>query len=1322
MTTPDNQAVLALLRMKEHIDRLERARQESIAIVGLAARMPFESQGVAIWEGLTKSVDASTEIPRERWDADASYDADPRAPNKAVTKRASFLSDVAQFDAGFFSIAPVEAQAMDPQQRIVLETAWEALADAGASLPYLRQVRTGVYLGVCVSDYGVLAAAADLPEALAPYRSTGNANSIVAGRVSYVLGLTGPSLVVDTACSSSLVALHLACESLRARTSDVALAGGVTLMLSPDTLVMLSKLGALSVDGRCRAFDAKGSGFGRGEGCGIVVLKRLSDAVRDGDRVLAVVRGSAVNQDGRSDGLTAPNGLSQQEVIRSALAFGKLAPGDVQYVEAHGTGTVLGDPIEVEALTEVFGAAHSKSSPLVIGSLKSNIGHLEAAAGIAGLIKTILCIQHRQLPASLHFQTPNPHIPWEDIPVRVQTKLGPWPEPDKPLVAGVSSFGFSGTNAHALVSEPPAVPADAWKDADRLATEATLLPLCVSAKTPEALRAYAKRFVQYLSSPLEAPATWRDVAFTSSVRRTHLEHRLVVAGKSAADWSEMLASFAHGEMPSGLVTGDATSPVERAVFMFSGQGTQWWGMGRELIEREPIFRATLEECAGYIRRDADWSLLEELGRDEASSRLQRTDIAQPALVSLQMGLVRLLASWGIEPSAVVGHSVGEISAACTAGVLSLEQACHVATVRGRVMHKASGRGKMASVRLSAERAEALSRDFPGRLVVGAYNGPESVVLSGEAEAVASAVRMLDSEGVETKELRVDYAFHSPQMDPFQSELASALASLKPSSSRLPIVSTVTGTAEGATFDGAYWVRQMREPVKFAQAARTLLERGQELFVEVGPHPVLLASVDEIATQSSKRAVLVATLKRHAEQSLCAQQALGALHAAGYPIDWKKFFSVPGRVVSLPSYPWQRERYWLPTPKRSKRVGSDSPWSLIHRHYASSDQPGKHVFELELDVSEGPHAYFADHKVQGGVWLPGAAYLEMALEAASVAFEGKPAWVEGLTLAEAMTLTKAEPALVQLVVQPEQEGSHAFRIASRPVKEVGAPWTQHASGRLVLRDARGAAPRTVLSEIQKRCTREIKVGSLYEDFEAAGLSYGTAFQGLEAAWGGEGEAISKLVELEELTDDVSGYVVHPSLLDAGFQTSAAAVRGVSSGRTYVPATVGRLCVHSKGAPRWAHVTSRSATEEAITTDLVLLDDKGRVVVEVEGLRALALGKATDKLDDWLFEMSWRPSASKVAETAQGSWLLLSDEQGLGAGLRSWLEARGAEVVTVTRGGGFRKKDATHYELDPLSPEAMLRLMKEVFGKAGPKRVVSLFGLDTRATSESPLDED
>ena len=1308
-------------RLREKLADLRERRREAIAIVGVAARTPFESHGVTAWEGLSRGIDASRGIPSDRWDVDAFYDPNPQVAGKIATKRGSFLAEVASFDAAFFGISPVEAQAMDPQQRIVLETVWDALADAGASLAGVQQIQTGVFLGLCGSDYATLVLAGPPSGALAPYVGTGNAASVVAGRVSYALGLTGPSFVVDTACSSSLVALHLACESLRAGTSDVALAGGVNLMLAPHSAAALSNLGALSADGRCRTFDATGTGYGRGEGCVVVVLKRLTDAVRDGDRIFALVRGSAVNQDGRSDGLTAPNGLAQQQVIRKALEFAKISPGDVQYVEAHGTGTVLGDPIEVDALSEVFRARPTKSSPLAIGSVKSNIGHLEAAAGISGLLKVVLSIQHRELPPSLHFQRPNPHIPWERIPLRVQTTLGPWPEPDKPLVAGVSSFGFSGTNAHVVVSEPPPEAEDAWREADRLAAEAQVLPLCVSAKTPEALRAYAKRFAEHLSSPLEAPATWRDVAFTSSVRRTHLEHRLVVIGTSAAEWSEKLLAFANGETRRGLVAGEANDQHTKVIFVFPGQGSQWLGMGSSLLASSPVFREHIERCEQAFRPHVDWSLREQLTADALSSRMGDIDVVQPMLFAVQTGLAAVWASVGVVPYAVLGHSMGEVAAAFVAGALKLEDAARVICIRSKLLRRVRGRGAMAAVEMSMAEIEGELSKYEGKISVAASNGARTTVVSGDTAAITALLESLKQRDIFCRLVKVDVASHSSQVDELKTRLLEDLTGLRPTAPAIRFVSTcVVEPNVEPRLDAAYWWANLREPVRLSQRVDELIGAGHRLFVEVSPHPVLAVALEEALRAAGVGAPVVASLRREEPEAAVINEALGALHAAGYPIDWKRLLSVPGRVVSLPSYPWQRERYWLPVTKKPKGRSS-SKWALLHSHMVSSDQPGKHVFEAELELDDALYAYLSDHVVEG-VWLPGAAFLEMALQGAATAFEGREVSVDDVALSQAPMIGDGEAVVVQLVLSPEQEGASRFRIASRPAKEKTAAWTEHASGRLVLGRAHVVNPACApLGELRKRCTRALAVGEFYDDLDDAGNSHGQSLRPIARAWAGDGEVLAELVPVAELTEHEDGHVLHPLVLEAALQTVAAATAESSAHGARVVSTVGSLSVAGKNSPRWVHVTSSSATDEAVESDARLLDDEGLVVAELRVLRSTPSERAARNPRNRVFEVVWRTSMPNAPESADGRWLLLADSQGVASALRSWLEARGASVVTVARGKGYTKEDATHYALDPLVPDALHRLMKEAFDGAPPKHVVHLWTLDVRQP-DAPLTED
>ncbi|WP_438004842.1 SDR family NAD(P)-dependent oxidoreductase [Sorangium sp. So ce321] len=878
---------------------------EPIAIVGMGCRLPGGVESPEdFWRLLEQGVDAVTPIPADRWDAAAYYDPDPDAAGKMYVREGAFLAAAPdQFDARFFGIAPREAVHLDPQHRLLLEVIWEAMEDAGV-VPG-EQPQTGVFVGIGPSDYGILQRAhADL-EALDAYTLSGTFTSFSAGRLSHALGLEGPSMAVDTACSSSLTAIHLACRSLWAGECRVAVAGGVQLMLAPHLQVYLSRLHVLAPDGRCKTFSADADGYGRGEGCGMVVLKRLSDAARDGDRVLAVIRGSAVNSDGRSAGITVPNGKAQEAVVRKALASAGLSPGDIDYVEAHGTGTALGDPIEVEALAAVYGEGRPGGRPLKIGSVKTNIGHLESAAGVAGLMKVVLSLGRGELPAQLHARALNPRIPWAELPIAVTAAAEPWRRGGRPRRAGVSSFGMSGTNAHVVLEEAPEIAAPPpLPDAP-----VTLLPL--SARTPGALAALAEAYERFLSS---APADTRlvDIAYTASVRRRHHEFRLAVAGRSREELAEALGACARGEGHPAAASGQTVLGWQpQVVFVFSGQGSQWVGMGQQLLAEEPTFRAALEACEPFVKLHAGFSLLAELAAPAATSRLDLTEVAQPAIFAVQVALAALWTSLGVMPDAVIGHSVGEVAAAHVAGVLSLDEAIRLVTIRGRIMQRATGLGKMASVALSEDEAAAVLEGRADRLSIAAINDARSVVLSGDAAALEEVVASLRARQVPCRALRVNYAFHSPQMEPLQRDFRAALGEVAAGRASIAMYSTVTGERlEGEPLDAGYWARNIREPVQLARAVSAAWADGHEIFLEVGPHAVLLANLQQLLSERGTGGKALPTLRRDQGERRSVLQALGALYAHGYPVRWKLQYPSGGRCVPLPAYPWQRERYWI----------------------------------------------------------------------------------------------------------------------------------------------------------------------------------------------------------------------------------------------------------------------------------------------------------------------------------------------------------------------------------------------------------------------------
>jgi acyl transferase domain-containing protein/surfactin synthase thioesterase subunit/acyl carrier protein len=878
---------------------------ERIAVIGIGCRFPGAENPDAFWQLLQDGTDAIAEVPPSRWNIDAFYDPQPGKPGKMNTRWGGFLRQVDGFDPQFFGIAPREAVYMDPQQRLLLEVAWESLEHAGQVPEQLARSKTGVFMGISSNDYQQVVKDSRRTTDINAYLGTGNAFSIAANRLSYFFDFRGPSLAIDTACSSSLVAVHLACQSLRSGESDLALAGGANLLLCPEVTLIFSQAHMMAADGRCKTFDARADGYVRAEGCGVVVLKRLTDATRDGDRILGTIRGSAINQDGRSNGITAPNGPAQEAVIRRALADAEVSPSEIDYVELHGTGTSLGDPIEAEALGNVLAQGRPLENRCAVGSVKTNIGHLEAAAGIAGLIKVILSLHHRQIPASLHFQQPNPYIPLEKLPITVQTSLASWPDFK---FAGASSFGFGGTNAHVVLEASP-VSISTLGDEE---SNRSFYVLPLSAKSPEALKSLAQSYLDFLNGVKSEAISLRDLCYTASVRRSHHEHRLAILMGNKTDLATLLEAFSKDEAPAEISVGQRKrNRNPKLAFVFPGQGPQWWAMGRELWQQEPIFQSALEQCDALLRRHVDWFLVKELLADEETSRLNQTEIAQPVLFALQVALVALWRSWGVQPSAAVGHSLGEVAAAHVAGVLSLADAIQVVYHRSRLMQKGTGFGKMAAVELSPSEAESVLAPYAGRLAIAAINSPVSVVLSGETDALQEVLASLRQRNIFVKLLPVDYAFHSPQMESFQDELVKALQDLEHQPAAIRLLSTVTGQiVQGKELDANHWGRNIREPVRFADAIAQLIAEKHTLFIEISPHPILAGYLSQCLRDSKQEGTILPSLRRQTGEQETMLGSLGALYSRGYAVDWRRLYPEGGSCVTLPTYPWQRSRYWV----------------------------------------------------------------------------------------------------------------------------------------------------------------------------------------------------------------------------------------------------------------------------------------------------------------------------------------------------------------------------------------------------------------------------
>ncbi len=1194
------------------------SEREAIAIVGIGCRFPGKAHGpAAFWSMLRDGVDAVTDIPPDRFSLDTYYDPVPGRVGKSISRWGGFIDGIDRFDPAFFGLSPREADFMDPQQRLLLETAWEAVEDAGLILDQGRGTPAGVFVGISTMDYAYLQSSILGRSSIDIYTTTGQALSIAANRVSYCLNLKGPSMAVDTACSSSLVAVHLACRSIAAGECSVALAGGVNAIIGPGPYLSFSRMGMLSPDGRCKAFDARANGFVRGEGAGIVVLKTLASALADGDRVYAVILGTAVNQDGRTGGITVPNPEAQEALIREACRRAGVTPRELRYMEAHGTGTPVGDPIEAHALGAALGEGRRADAPCLVGSVKTNIGHLEAGAGVAGLIKTALALKHRLVPPSLHFQTPNPHIDFSRLKLRVAARTEALPRGD--VLAGVNSFGFGGTNAHAILGSAPSAAREA-RGAPAPAPARPLL-LVLSARSEEALKAAAASYRVHLAGGRPAPDAVA-VCFSAAERRNHHPHRLAVSCASRRKLMAALEAFAAGGSPPEARAGHApgggrTGPV----FVFSGQGPQWWGMGRELLREEAVFREKIEECDRAMRGFGEWSLLEELFRGESSSRLQETHIAQPAIFAVQMALAALWRSWGVEPAAAVGHSVGEVAAAHVAGALSLADAARVICQRGRCMEKAAGEGRMLAAGLDEREAAEIVRAASGRVSLAAVNSPSSVTLSGEPETLEAVARRLEERQVFARFLQVRYAFHTRQMDPVRDELLASLGDLPVNRPSLPLYSTVTGRPAGeGDFGRDYWWRNVRQTVLFAPAVEAMLDEGHRVFLELSPHPVLSSYVAECLARRSLPGAALPSLRRRESERGVMFGSLGALFVQGCAVDWRAVFP-GGRPVALPSYPWRHESFWHEDPAIREARLNPPVHPLLARHLSAAE-PSWRTW-LDKDTL----TWLRDHRLQGHAIFPAAAYLEMALAAGKVLFGDVPLTVEEADFQRAMVLPEGEDALeIQFAFQPA-DGWFSVASAAQGADEA---WVRNAAGRL--RPSKDADPPGALDppRLRERLPEAYPGREAYVLFRRTGLEYGPAFQGIRQVWRGEGEALAAVSLGEGEAGEARLYQAHPALLDACFQVLLAVLPStVESPLLFMPVTVGSLRMFARLPARvLCHARLAGFSGRSLVGDLLVADEDGRPLMDIRGFTCQAVTKGRAEAEagseGWLFEQRWRPA--------------------------------------------------------------------------------------------------
>jgi acyl transferase domain-containing protein/NADPH:quinone reductase-like Zn-dependent oxidoreductase/acyl carrier protein len=1212
----------ALRTIDELHARLEAAQSAltaPVAIIGIGCRYPGGVTGPdSFWRLLARGGDAVTDAPADRWATADWFDSDPAAAGKTSSRWGGFLDRIDEFDAQFFGIAPREAVMLDPQHRLALEVAVEALEHAGQRIDRLAGSRTGIFLGMTTQEYYQHLLRMLPPAALSAYVVTGNVMNAAAGRIAYVLGANGPSIVVDTACSSSLTAIHLACQSLRAGDCGMALAGGVNLALAPQTSVMFSKWGMMAADGRCKAFDAAADGFVRSDGCGILVLKPLAAAIDAGDRVLAVIEGSAINQDGRSSGLTVPNGVAQEALIRQALASAGLSPADIDYVEAHGTGTRLGDPIEIDALSAVFTPGRGADRKLRIGSVKTNIGHAESASGVAGVIKCVLALEREEIPPQVHFRQPTPEIEWDQVAIEVVDRLLPWPKEERRRRAGVSSFGFSGANAHLILGEAPAPPPPPL---DRRQPQL----LTLSARDPQALKALARRYSAALLQPDAPPLA--DFCFSANTGRAAYHHRAFACGQTHAELAAGLSRLADEESKTPPLSGHWAGEPPKVAFLFTGQGAQYVGMGRRLYDAEPVFRAEMDRCAALLTSYLDRPLLDVCFDAAIGDRLlHQTRYTQPALFSLEWSLAQLWRSFGVVPDAMLGHSLGEYVAACQAGIMSLEDGLRFVAGRAALMQSLAPDGMMAAVSADEATVERFIAPHAASVGIAAVNGPRKIVVSGKASTIVTVLQAMEAQRITALPLTVSHAFHSPSMDPILDALETLAGQIAMHPPGIVVVSNLTGHSAGSRdlASASYWRRHARAPVRFADGVEALKRLGCRAFVEIGPAQVLINMARGAENEDD---IWLPSMAPGWDD--CAQllNAIGALFIAGRNIDWAGVYRGRSRRhCVIPTYPFQRKRFWMDAPQEPQR--SSAPAGFV----ASPRCPlvREAVFSGQLSILSEP--WLADHIVAGEVIVPMTAFVTMALAAAREVLANDEVALQDVVIAERATMNDHGALALQLVFSPEPSGgAWAFKIISLN-SERRDGYVAHASGLAIRRTDGAAAPITVEDATEMFV---LDGGRHLDAFRSRGIEFGAAFRGVIQVRHKAGVAIGEIDRGGVGLFRGGGGLFHPALLDVCLQPLVHVWPEGALANGLLPFSIERVeILRAPTARMTSHCVARHAAggSDAMTGDVAVCDEQGAPLVLVKGLSVRPWSASAGRIDHLLYEQVWRRSGKTAPDLA------------------------------------------------------------------------------------------
>lgn len=1255
---------------------------EPLAIVGIGVRLPGGVNDVSsLWQLLRNKTDAICDVPPDRWNMRRFYDSNPEKPGKLYARQAGFLQeDITKFDPLFFGISPREAASMDPQQRVLLEVTWEAFEDAGIDPIPLAGSPTGVFIGGFCLDNLITQLNPLNKELVNTATGTGTTMAILSNRISYIFDFRGPSVSMDTACSSSLVATHFACQSLWNKECELAIAGGVNIMLRPEFPTAMSKGKFLSQHARCKAFDEDAGGYVRAEGAAVFILKPLSKALADNDLIYASILATGVNQDGHTPGISMPNAHAQEALIRSTYQKAGVTPGQVQYIEAHGTGTQAGDPAEAQALNNALSLGRKAENKCWVGSIKTNIGHLEAAAGAAGLIKAALTLHHKEIMPNLHFETPNPKIPFSEYCLSIPTAITPFPQSETPAMAGVNSFGYGGTNAHVLLREAP-----------NYQPQPTILPtfcepmryaLPLSARSPQALAQLAQKYAAHIEEQPEAKLP--DILYSSVFRRSSHPHRLVAIAENKKQLQEQLLTFAKGALPKGVASGVAGT--HKIAFVFTGMGPQWWGMGREMYAQVPLFRKVIDRCDALLLPIAGFSIREELLKPEELSRITETQFAQPANFILQVALLECWKSLGVSPDGVVGHSIGEVGSAYASGAITLEEGLLISYHRSRLQKTVAGLGGMLAVGMPHEEITELLEGLEG-VSVAAINSPSSVTLAGLHEELSIIAGEMENVGIFNRTLQVEVAYHSYQMDSLQAPLLESLASLSPRATVTPLYSTVTGAGiEGKELTPHYWWQNVRQPVHFAAAIQTMIQEGYTLFVEVGPHPALKNSIQECLQKANAKGFILPSLKRGEPEVTQMLETLGALYTLGVPINWETI-TPKGNFIKFPSYPWQKESYWNESAASiAYRLGRKG-----HPFMNSATPCANPSFEAELNTELMP--FLNDHCIQGSIVFPGAGYIEAALALQNEMSQETTITLEDIQFHQLLVI---EPAKVQEMQTAFHPQSRQFTVHSR-IREENSSWQLHASGRILPEVVMNGVASLNISN-KKAQLLQVSAATLYQELRAQGLEYGPWFQTIQEIWRGDNEVLVKLAMQPDLSLD-SEYLLPPNLLDGGFQAFVTALSGNAQfSSPVVPVSIGRVTLYQRSAPTlWAHCQITQVTANSLKGDLTLFNEDGQVIAKVKKLKcqALQFGDAQEKDSPLYYQFQWVEQAPPEAQRPpEGNWLIVSAQTEFEQSLNGYLQFHQANVITVTHNDNFRKVAENKFSINLESSEDWKTLLQSV----------------------------